>query len=83
MQFTFQKLAKQGKVVNVSLLPEIDTYQYTWQIDDKDILTYNFTTRQFTLDIYDFNEDTEDWELLRTLSPEDSKLVAIENNIIS
>ncbi len=81
MEFTFQRLAKQGKTVNVSLLPEIENHEYTWQIDDKDILKYNFNTRQFTLEVYDFIND--DYELVNTLSHEDSKQVAIDNNIIS
>lgn len=83
MEFTFQRLAKQGKIVNVSLLPEIENNEYNWQIDDKDILRYNFNTRQFRLDIYEFSEDEGDWEYTRTLNPEDSKQVAIDNNIIS
>ena len=81
MEFTFQRLAKQGKTVNVGLLPEIENHEYSWQVYDKDILKYNFSTRQFTLEVYDFIDD--DYELVKTLSHEDSKQVAIDNNIIS
>lgn len=83
MQFTFQRLASQGKTINVSLLPEIDGNSYTWQIDDKDILTYDFDSKQFKLDIYDFNDDEGDWYIVDTLQGNDAKLVAIQNNIIS
>ena len=81
MKFTVTRLIDNNEVVPVNLLPEQVGDNFTWQIGDTDILNYNTKTKKFSLEVYEFIDD--DYELVKTLSHEDSKQVAIDNNIIS
>jgi len=81
MKFTVTRLIDNNEVVPVNLLPEQVGDNFTWQIGDTDILNYNTKTKKFSLEVYEFIND--DYELVNTLSHEDSKQVAIDNNIIS
>ena len=63
-KFTVVKLIEDKKVVPARLLPEQSGGNMTWQIDDKDILEYNPKTKQFSLEVYEFQND--DYELMMT-----------------
>lgn len=79
-KFTFIKLIDQQKVVPVRLLPEQSGDNYEWQIDDKDILSYNSKTKQFSLDVYEYQND--DWECVKTLGHDDARSIALQDGII-
>ena len=79
-KFTFIKLIDQKKTVNARLLPEQSGDNFEWQIDDKDILTYNPNTKQFSLDVYEFQDD--DWQQVNTLGHEDAYQIALQDGII-
>lgn len=81
--FTFAKLAKEGKVVNVGLMPEFDKYSNdsTWTIDDKDLLIYNHKTEELRLEVYEFVEDSG-WELQETVVGPDAEQVALDSGVL-
>lgn len=79
-KFTFIKLINEKKTVPVRLLPVESDDCAEWQIDDKDILTYNMKTKQFSLDVYEFQDD--DWECVKTLGHDDAYSIALADGII-
>jgi hypothetical protein len=80
MKFTITKLIDEKKVVPARLLPEQCNGNFTWQIDDNDVLEYNTKTKQFSLEIYEFQND--DYELVKTLDHVDAYQVALAEGII-
>jgi hypothetical protein len=78
-KFTIVKLIDAKKVVPARLLPEQLGDNMTWQIDDKDVLEYNTKTKQFSLEIYEFQDD--DYELVKTLGHDDAYQVALDEGI--
>lgn len=78
-KFTVVKLIDQGKVVPARLLPEQSGDCLEWTIDDKDILQYNTKTKQFSLEVYEFQDD--DYELVNTLGHDDAYQIALEEGI--
>jgi phage baseplate assembly protein gpV len=79
-KFTVVKLIDQNKVVPARLLPDESGNKFTWQIGDTDVLEYDRATKQFTCEVYEFQND--DYELVKTLSHEDSYQVALDEGII-
>jgi hypothetical protein len=80
MKFTILKLIKEKKVVPAKLIPDENPRGFTWQIGDSDVLEYDRTTKQFTLEVYEFGED--DWELVKTLGHEQAYQVALDEGIV-
>ena len=80
MKFTIVKLINEKKVVPARLLPDQLGDNFTWQIDDKDVLEFNTKTKQFSLEIYEFQND--DYELVKTLEHADAYQVALSEGII-
>jgi hypothetical protein len=78
-KFTVVKLIDQKKVVPARLLPEQSGDCLEWTVDDKDILQYNTKTKQFSLEIYEFQND--DYELVNTLGHDDAYQVALDEGI--
>jgi len=79
-KFTFIKLIDAKKVIPLRLLPEQCNGNWTWQIDDADVLEYNSKTKQFSLEVYEFKDD--DYELVKTLGHDDAYQVALSEGII-
>ena len=79
-KFTLLKLIDAKQVVPARLLPDTVGDSFTWQIDDKDVLEYNRKTKQFSLEIYEFQND--DWELVNTLGHDDARQTALDEGII-
>lgn len=80
MKFTFIKLVEENKTVNIALMPEKVNGNYTWQINDTDVLEYNTKTKQFSLEVYEYLND--DYELVNTLDHNQAYQIALSNNII-
>ena len=80
MKFTILKLIKENKVVPAKLLGDQTPNGFTWQVNDSDVLEYDRTTKQFTLEVYEFGED--DWELVKTLGHEQAYQVALDEGIV-
>ena len=78
-KFTLLKLIDEKKVVPARLLPEQCGGNMTWQIDDKDVLEYNPKTKQFSLEVYEFQND--DYELVNTLGHDDAYQIALDEGI--
>jgi hypothetical protein len=78
--FTIIKLIDQKKVVPARLLPEQSGDCLEWTVDDKDILQFNPKTKQFSLEVYEFQDD--DYELVNTLGHDDAYQVALDEGII-
>ena len=78
-KFTLLKLIDEKKVVPARLLPEQSGDCLEWSVDDKDILQYNTKTKQFSLEIYEFQND--DYELVNTLGHDDAYQVALDEGI--
>ena len=79
-KFTIVKLIDAKKVVPARLLPEQLGDNLTWQVDDINVLEYNPKTKQFSFEIYEFQDD--DYELVNTLGHEDAYQVALDEGII-
>ena len=79
-KFTIVKLIDAKKVVPARLLPEQLGDNMTWQVDDVNVLEYNPKTKQFSFEIYEFQDD--DYELVNTLGHEDAYQVALDEGII-
>lgn len=79
-KFTVVKLIDEKKVVPARLLPEQCGDSLTWQVGDEDVLEYNTKTKQFSLEVYEFQDD--DWELVNTLGHDDAYQVALDEGII-
>jgi hypothetical protein len=80
MKFTILKLIKENKVVPAKLLADQTPNGFTWQVNDSDVLEYDRTTKQFTLEVYEFGED--EWELVKTLGHEQAYQVALDEGIV-
>jgi len=80
MKFTILKLIKEKKVVPAKLLGDQTPNWFTWQVNDSDVLEYDRTTKQFTLEVYEFGED--EWELVKTLGHEQAYQVALDEGIV-
>jgi len=80
MKFTILKLIKENKVVPAKLLGDQTPNGFTWQVNDSDVLEYDRTTKQFTLEVYEFGEN--DWELVKTLGHEQAYQVALDEGIV-
>jgi hypothetical protein len=78
-KFTLLKLIDEKKVVPARLLPEQSGDCLEWSVDDKDILQYNTKTKQFSLEVYEFQND--DYELVNTLGHDDAYQVALDEGI--
>jgi hypothetical protein len=78
-KFTLLKLIDEKKVVPARLLPEQSGDCLEWSVDDKDILQYNTKTKQFSLEVYEFQDD--DYELVNTLGHDDAYQVALDEGI--
>jgi hypothetical protein len=78
-KFTLIKLIDEKKVVPARLLPEQSGDCLEWSVDDKDILQYNTKTKQFSLEVYEFQDD--DYELVNTLGHDDAYQVALDEGI--
>lgn len=78
-KFTVVKLIDEKKVVPARLLPEQSGDCLEWSVDDKDILQYNTKTKQFSLEVYEFQND--DYELVNTLGHDDAYQVALDEGI--
>jgi hypothetical protein len=78
-KFTVVKLIDQKKVVPARLLPEQSGDCLEWTVDDKDILQYNSKTKQFSLEVYEFQDD--DYELVKTLGHDDAYQIALDEGI--
>jgi hypothetical protein len=79
-KFTIVKLIDQKKIVPARLLPEQSGDCLEWTVDDKDILSYNTKTKQFSFEEYDFRDD--DYELVNTMGHDDAYQVALFEGII-
>jgi len=79
-KFTIVKLIDEKKVVPARLLPEQSGDCLEWTVDDKDILQYNPKTKQFSLEVYEFQND--DYELVNTLGHDDAYEMALDEGII-
>jgi len=79
-KFTVVKLIDAKQVVPARLLPEQSGDYLEWTVDDKDILQYNPKTKQFSLEVYEFQDD--DYELVNTLGHEDAYQIALDEGII-
>ena len=82
--FTFAKLAQEGKVVSVGLLPDYSDYsdESSWQVDD-DVLFYNHATKKFRLERFEWSEEDGDWvQLTPDLGHKEALQVALDSNII-
>lgn len=80
MKFTAAKLYKENKVIPIGLIPDEVNGNLTWQLNDADVLEYDRKTKQFTLEVYEFQND--DWELVDTLGHEAAYQAALNNGII-
>jgi hypothetical protein len=78
-KFTLLKLIDEKKVVPARLLPEKSGDCLEWSVDDKDILQYNTKTKQFSLEVYEFQDD--DYELVNTLGHDDAYQIALDEGI--
>jgi hypothetical protein len=78
-KFTVLKLIDEKKVVPARLLPEQSGDCLEWSVDDKDILQYNTKTKQFSLEVYEFQND--DYELVNTLGHDDAYQIALDEGI--
>jgi len=78
-KFTLLKLIDEKKVVPARLLPEQAGDCLEWSVDDKDILQYNTKTKQFSLEVYEFQDD--DYELVNTLGHDDAYQIALDEGI--
>jgi hypothetical protein len=78
-KFTVTKLIDQKKVVPARLLPEQSGDNLEWSVDDINILQYNPKTKQFSFEIYEFQDD--DYELVNTLGHDDAYQVALDEGI--
>jgi hypothetical protein len=78
-KFTLLKLIDEKKVVPARLLPEQSGDCLEWSVDDKDILQYNTKTKQFSLEVYEFQDD--DYELVNTLGHDDAYQIALDEGI--
>ena len=78
-KFTVVKLIDEKKVVPARLLPEQSGDCLEWSVDDKDILQYNTKTKQFSLEVYEFQND--DYELVNTLGHDDAYQIALDEGI--
>jgi hypothetical protein len=78
-KFTLLKLIDEKKVVPARLLPEQSGDCLEWSVDDKDILQYNTKTKQFSLEVYEFQND--DYELVNTLGHDDAYQIALDEGI--
>jgi len=79
-KFTLLKLIDAKQVVPARLLPDEVNGNFTWQVGDDDVLEYNRKTKQFSLEVYEFQND--DWELVNTLGHNDAYQVALDEGII-
>jgi hypothetical protein len=78
-KFTVVKLIDEKKVVPARLLPEQSGDCLEWSVDDKDILQYNTKTKQFSLEVYEFQDN--DYELVNTLGHDDAYQIALDEGI--
>lgn len=78
-KFTVTKLIDAKKVVPARLLPEQSGDNLEWSVDDINILQYNPKTKQFSFEIYEFQND--DYELVNTLGHDDAYQVALDEGI--
>jgi len=78
-KFTVVKLINEKKVVPARLLPEQSGDCLEWSVDDKDILQYNTKTKQFSLEVYEFQDN--DYELVNTLGHDDAYQIALDEGI--
>jgi hypothetical protein len=78
-KFTLLKLIDEKKVVPARLLPEQSGDCLEWSVDDKDILQYNTKTKQFSLEVYEFQDN--DYELVNTLGHDDAYQIALDEGI--
>jgi hypothetical protein len=78
-KFTVTKLIDAKKVVPARLLPEQSGDNLEWSVDDINILQYNPKTKQFSFEIYEFQDD--DYELVNTLGHDDAYQVALDEGI--
>jgi hypothetical protein len=78
-KFTILKLIDEKKVVPARLLPEQSGDCLEWSVDDKDILQYNTKTKQFSLEVYEFQDN--DYELVNTLGHDDAYQIALDEGI--
>jgi hypothetical protein len=79
-KFTIVKLIDAKKVVPARLIPEQSGDFLEWTVDDKDILQYNPKTKQFSLEVYEFQND--DYELVNTLGHDVAQQIALDEGII-
>jgi hypothetical protein len=78
-KFTLLKLIDEKKVVPARLLHDEVNGNFTWQVGDTDVLEYNRKTKQFSLEVYEFQDD--DYELVKTLDHKDAYQVALDEGI--
>jgi hypothetical protein len=78
-KFTILKLIDAKKVVPARLLPEQSGDNLEWSVDDINILQYNPKTKQFSFEVYEFQDD--DYELVNTLGHDDAYQVALDEGI--
>ena len=79
-KFTIVKLINNKQVVPARLLPEQSGDCLEWSVDDKDILQYNTKTKQFSYEVYEFQDD--DYELVNTLGHDVAQQIALDEGII-
>ena len=79
-KFTIVKLINSKQVVPARLLPEQSGDCLEWSVDDKDILQYNTKTKQFSYEVYEFQDD--DYELVNTLGHDVAQQIALDEGII-
>ncbi len=82
-RWTFLKLMDEGKVVNLSQLPEYNKFTDESEFNGEDYqLYFNHTTKKFHLMYNIWNEEKEDWESSPLVSHEEARQFALDNNII-
>jgi hypothetical protein len=79
-KFTLLKLIDAKQVVPARLLPDTLGDNFTWQIDDINVLEYNRKTKQFSFEEYEFQND--DYELVNTLGHDQAYKIALAEGII-
>lgn len=82
--FTMVKLIDEGKVVNVSLMPDYNEMwnESSWQVGD-DVLYFNHTTKKWRLERFEWDDEEGDWlQMTPDLGHKEARQVAFDEQII-
>lgn len=88
MKLTYIELAKQGKVVNVSLLPEGNGHLLEWSMEDpyNGNISYNIILNMHrkTVDVqvFEWKDGSDDWEHTSTIHGTQALQIAKNFNVI-